>query len=128
MHRRTIGAVTGAALRPYGIAAVTVAASLLVRLPMQPILGTQYAYVLFYPAVFAAAWIAGVRGRLAAGVLSAVCARHFFLEPADSVFLALTADPIAEAIFFASCVIVAYMSEQGSRRSPCRPATSERTK
>jgi signal transduction histidine kinase len=116
--------VTGAALRPYGIAAVTVAGSLVVRLPLQPILGAQYAYVLFYPAVFAAAWIAGLRGGLAAGLLSAVCARHFFLEPADSVVLAQTADRIAEAIFLASCVMVAYMSEQ-RRRAITRAATRE---
>jgi K+-sensing histidine kinase KdpD len=79
---------------------------------------------LCYPAVFAAAWIAGLRGGLAAGVLSAVCARHFFLEPADSFFVAQTADRIAEAIFFASCVMVAYMSEQ-RRRAITRAAARE---
>ena len=116
--------VTRAALRAYGIAAVTVAASLLVRLPLQPILGTQYAYVLFYPAVFAAAWIAGLRGGLAAGVLSAVCARYFFLQPADGFFLARIEDRLAEVIFIASCVMVAYMSEQ-RRRAITRAAARD---
>ena len=104
-----------AAFRPYAIAAMTIAASLVVRLPLQPILGTQYAYVLFYPAVFATAWLAGMRGGIAAGVLSAVCARHLFLDPAGSLFLTRTADQIAEVIFLVSCVMVAAISEQRSR-------------
>ena len=116
--------MTRAALRAYGIAAVTVAASLLVRLPLQPILGTQYAYVLFYPAVFTAAWIAGLRSALAAGVLSAICARHFFLQPPDTFFLARTEDRIAEMIFLASCVMVGYMSEQ-RRRAIARAAARD---
>ena len=107
--------MTGAALRPYGIAAATVATSLVLRLPLQSILGTEYAYVLFYPAVFAAAWLADLRGGLAAGVLSAVSARHFFIRPADSFFIARVEDRIAEVIFLASCVVVACMSEQRRR-------------
>jgi signal transduction histidine kinase len=116
--------VNRAAFRPYGIAAIAVAASLLVRLPLQPILGTQYAYILFYPAVFAAAWVAGLRGGLAAGVVSAVCARYFFIQPQGSIFMPRTDDRIAEVIFVASCVMVAYMSEQ-RRRALARAAARD---
>ena len=108
-------AVTRAAFRPYGIAATTVAASLLLRLPLQPILGTEYSYLLFYPAVFAAAWLAGLRGGLAASVLSAVLARYLFIQPVGRLFLVRTEDRIAEAIFLASCLMVSYMSEQRRR-------------
>jgi signal transduction histidine kinase/ActR/RegA family two-component response regulator len=116
--------VTGAALRPYGIAAAAVAAALLVRLPLQPLLGVQYAYVLFYPAVFAAAWIAGLRGGLAAGLLAAVCARYLFIYPARELPLQRTEDRIAEAIFIGSCVMVSYISEQ-RRRAITRAAARD---
>ena len=103
---------------------MTVAASLVLRLPLQSILRAQYAYVLFYPAVFAAAWLAGLRGGLAAGVLSVISARHFFLEPAASLSLARTEDSIAEVIFLVSCVMVGYMSEQ-RRRAMARAAVRD---
>ena len=107
--------MTAGRFRPYWIAAATVAASLLIRLPLQRILGVQYAYVLFYPAVFAAGWIAGLRGGVASAVLSCLCARYFFLEPADSILLLGIAERIAEVIFFASSVAVSYMSEERRR-------------
>jgi K+-sensing histidine kinase KdpD len=105
-----------AAFRPYAVAAAAVAASLLVRLPLQPILGNQYAYLLFYPAVIAAAWIAGLRGGLAAGLLSVICARQLFLQPGDGFLVARIEDRIAEGIFIASCVMVAWMSERRRTR------------
>ena len=74
----------------YGFAVLCVVLALGIRLALQPLLGTQFPYIIFFFAVLLAAWLGGFWPGVLAVVLSAIGTAAFIL-PLDG--LALTSTP-----------------------------------
>jgi len=96
--------------RPYLIGIAACAAGWLIRLPLLPWLGTSYPYLHLYPAVLAAAWLAGARAGITAAVLSAVSVQSLIPVAADTVFV--SGHNIATLVFLAAALIVSAVAEE----------------
>ncbi len=95
----------------YALAALIVLAFLLVRLALQPWLGTTVPYLQFFPAIMLAARVAGFGPGILATVLSAAAATYFFLMPAFSFHLMFTADRVSVPLFLAVGVALVWLME-----------------
>jgi len=84
----------------YAIAIGLVGAAVLVRILLQSVFGSSYAYTAFYPAVILAADLAGRRSGLLATALSGGVAYWFFVEP--RLELKLTPQGFGPLVFFAA--------------------------
>ena len=94
--------------RSHGVAvalAIVLIAALL-RLFFLQALGTELAFITFYPAVMIAALYGGLRGGIAATLASAVVADYFWMAPAGSLILTRPIDWVALAIFVGSGILV----------------------
>jgi signal transduction histidine kinase len=95
---------------PYGVAVAAVACALLLMLRITP-LRADTPFLLFFPAVMAAAWYGGLGPGLVATALSAVSALYFILPPAFS--FALTGVTGLQLAFFIAVGV--FMSALQSR-------------
>src|SRR5205823_14285738 len=73
------------ALKPYGVAVVTVGLALPVAQALWPSIRPTVSPV-FLAAVMVAAWFGGLRGGLLATALASLVMDYFFLEPAYALF------------------------------------------
>src|SRR3984957_5925350 len=64
-----------------GVAVVAPAVTLLVRWPLDVVLGDRVLYMAFFPAVLLASYFGGFWPALLAPVLSALAATYFLVEP-----------------------------------------------
>jgi len=98
--------------RPHGIAVAlaSVLISALVRLIFLQALGTELAFITFYPAVMIGALYSGLRGGVAATLASAVVADYFWMQPMGSLILARPTDWLALAIFVGSGIFVSWVA------------------
>ena len=110
-----MGAVSGHRVRPYLIAAAVFSAAVLVRLALAPYLGTQYAYLQFYPAVFVAAWFGGAPAGLTVTVLSALWTQYYLVGPQNSLAAGSIGDLVAEGVFVLSGAMMSLMAHTRDR-------------
>ncbi|HEV2854668.1 MAG TPA: ATP-binding protein [Thermoanaerobaculia bacterium] len=75
------------ALLRYGGAALLVLLAALIRWPLNPVLGMSAPFLLFFPAIAAAAWLGGLGPGLVATGLSALLADYFWMAPAHRLHL-----------------------------------------
>src|SRR5438045_2667744 len=85
--------------RRYGVVLLTVAAALLLRWPLWSVLGSDLAFLLFWPAVVFCAWYGGFRAGLMATLLSSLAACYFLLVPHFSFDVAHPAGVFGLAVF-----------------------------
>ena len=71
----------------FSVAAAAVTLATLLRLWLDPILGSQAAFPTYYAAVMFTAWYGGLLPSLAALVAGALLADYLFIEPRGSIFL-----------------------------------------
>ena len=76
----------------------TTAAAVIVRLVFLQALGTQVAFITFYPAVIISALYGGFWPGLLAAVFSAVLADYFWIEPVGHFYMAQTAGWLSVAV------------------------------
>ncbi len=89
------GVTWSAALRPYGIALVAIAAALAIRLTLESFLAGNASYLFFLPAVLIASAVGGWGPGLFATILGLVCAVFFVID----VRAVVAADIINAAVF-----------------------------
>jgi signal transduction histidine kinase len=65
----------------YGFAVLAVLVALLIRWPLQPVLGEDVLFLFFFPAIAVAAWFGGMGAGLLATALSTLASAVFFLSP-----------------------------------------------
>ena len=106
------------------LAAAMVLAATAVRLAFLTGLGTEFPFLLFYPAVILAALYGGRRAGLLATVLSAVTADYFWIKPAYRFAIAQPADGLALVVFLLTGAMVAWVSET-LYRARARAAAAE---
>lgn len=83
----------------YGTAILTTGIAIWVRASLQPWLGNQCEFSLFYLSVLAKLWIAGTRPAIFAIVLGSIAAAHFFIEPESSIYIQDVPDLVQWLIF-----------------------------
>ena len=96
----------------YGIAVALVLAATVLRLVFLEIVGTQVAFITFYPAVILAALYGGLRAGALATVLSAVFAGYFWMEPLRSLIVERPGDWIATGVFVITCLTISWIVER----------------
>jgi signal transduction histidine kinase/CheY-like chemotaxis protein len=107
------------ALLRYGGAVLAVALSVLIRLPLQPLLGGGVPFLFFFPAIVAASWYGGLGPGLLATALSTLTADYLFLPPVYSFGLPNLASGVQAALFAAIGVFISLLNERlhGARRA-----------
>jgi PAS domain S-box-containing protein len=94
----------------FAIAVAAVAASVGMRLAMDPILDRRLPFILLYPAVMAASWAGGFWPGVVATLLSTATALHFWI-PAPHSVLAEPADAMGILIFAVFGVAASALNE-----------------
>jgi signal transduction histidine kinase len=110
-------------LLKYGLAFITVGLALLLRLLLQPQLGTQALLMPFVVAVLIASWHGGEGPGLLATALSAVAAVFFFMEPVYSLAVSSPADLLQLALFALVGLLVSWRNEGALRAREKTTAT-----
>ncbi|HKV11003.1 MAG TPA: GAF domain-containing sensor histidine kinase [Thermoanaerobaculia bacterium] len=119
-----------AALR-YGFAVLTVLVAILVRWPLQSILGDSVPFLFFFPAVAAAAGFGGLGAGLLATALSTVASAVFFLAPELSITVSGLSGTVQLFLFSGIGAFISLLSEalhQARRRAEAVAAESVRQK
>lgn len=115
-----------AAAQTFGLIFVSVAASTLVRLALNPLFGTRAAFIMFFPAVVFSAWVGGWLGGLTGLMLSTLAAVYFFLNPAHTLFISNHADQLTLVVFVVVGLSVsAISSAQHKSRRDAEAAAEE---
>jgi len=99
----------------YVVAVALTAAAAIVRLVFLQALGTQVAFVTFYPAVMIAALYGGLRPGLLAAVLSAALADYFWIEPVGQFAIGHISGWLGIAVFLFSCAMISVITESMHR-------------
>ncbi len=107
---------SGAPLEPrrllrYASVVGSVAVAALLRVPLQPILGSRAAYVNLFPAIVYSAWVAGLGGGLLATALCAVLAASFILPHAPARRVADPADQLSLLVFVVVGVAISVLGQ-----------------
>src|SRR5439155_21420719 len=95
----------------YSVAVLAPAISLLIRWPLQPVLGDAVPHMAFFPAVMVAAYLGGFWPGLLATLLSAAAAAYFLIEPRYSFAIANPAHAVALALFVLVGTMLSILSE-----------------
>jgi two-component system sensor kinase FixL len=99
-------------LKRYGVALLLVAASLLLRLSVQPWLGVKIPYLQFFPAIVVAAWFGGFGPGVLAVALSAALAAFFFVAPIGSFAIADATDLVSLLLFAGTGVALSWFNHR----------------
>jgi PAS domain S-box-containing protein len=100
------------ALLRYGVALLALALAVLVRLPLQPLLGDASPFLFFFPAIMAAAWYGGLGPGLLATGLSALTANYFFMPPTFSFRVPHLASAVQIVLFTGIGLFVTLLNER----------------
>jgi len=100
-----------ASWREYGLAVGLVAASVLVRSALAPLLGSKVPYLHFFPAILVAGWYGGLGPGVAATVLSTLAAMYMFLTP-PGVAVGDPADIFSLVLFVVTGVMIAWLNHR----------------
>src|SRR5262249_5055321 len=101
------------------------AVTLLVRWPLDVVLGDRVLYMTFFPAVLLAAYFGGFGPGLLATVLSGLAATYFLVHPLFSLEITTVHDAVAVTLLVLVGAVISGLSES-LHRSRGRVAASER--
>src|SRR5579872_5622553 len=85
--------------RRYGFALIAVAVASLLRYALSKLLGANLPFLLFYPAIWLVAWMAGLGPGVFAVALSEVSAVYLLFGPANTSALGLPLNPNGLILF-----------------------------
>jgi PAS domain S-box-containing protein len=95
----------------YVVAVLAVAAAVVARLLLAPILDNNVPFITFFPAVLVAAWYGGLLPGLLSVVLASLAVGYFVVPPAYSFNITRTADQLALLLFVMVSLSVIAMTE-----------------
>ena len=94
----------------YGVAALSVALAVALKLLLDPLITDQSPFLLLAAAVMVGAWFGGLGPGLLATALGALAANYFFLPP-DGSFTPLGVAFLPLALFAVQGVLISYLTE-----------------
>ncbi|MFM8331532.1 MAG: PAS domain S-box protein, partial [Candidatus Methylumidiphilus sp.] len=109
--RRMLGRAHNEAWHRYGVAAALVLAAAGLRLVFLQALGTQVAFVTFYPAVMFAALYGGWRAVVLAAALAVALADYLWIEPVGTFAIAQPSAWLGIMVFLFSCAMISAITE-----------------
>jgi K+-sensing histidine kinase KdpD len=71
-------------LARYGLAVVAGAATVVLRLALDPIWGVQLPFITLFPAIILSAWLGGLEPGLLTTAITGLAAKYYWIEPAHS--------------------------------------------
>jgi PAS domain S-box-containing protein len=86
-------------LARYGVSLLAVAAAMLLRWPLWPLLGGELPFLVLWPVVMFSAWFGGLGPGLFATFLSTAAAAYFLLEPRSSLAVGKPTDLAGLGLF-----------------------------
>ena len=98
-------------LLQYGVTLAAVAAAVVVRWLLDPLLGDHLPFATFFVAVVIAAWVGGLRPALLATVLGFLLSLYFFVPPRYSIMLPTGPRLVGLATYFMVSLIIAGFGE-----------------
>jgi signal transduction histidine kinase len=101
----------GDAVWPYAVAILAVAAATLVRMALDPLVGTQVPAATYYFAVFFAAWYGGMGPSILALALGFLSAAYFFCEPRWSFAMHVVEVQVEMGLYVIVGLSSVYLSE-----------------
>jgi len=107
--KRTLSKEKLSTLLRYGVAALSVALGLIVRLPLQSLLGTSTPFLTFFPAVLISAIYGGFGAGLFATFLSGLIANYFLVPPAFSFSINNLSDVTNLILYFVVGGIISWL-------------------
>ena len=108
---RSPGSVASSPLTRYGVTVAAVAAAMLARWLLDPLLGDHHPFATFFAAVAVASWVGGLRTALLATALGFVLAAVFFVPPRLSVLGTSGPHLIGLGMYFVVCLTFAGFGE-----------------
>ncbi|MFP5287381.1 MAG: ATP-binding protein, partial [Thermoanaerobaculia bacterium] len=107
----------------YGIAVLAVSLLILVRMPLNSIIGAAAPFLFFFVAILIAGWYGGRGPGLLATGLSALASQYFWIQPYYAFHGISTRDTILVALFLGVGTVLALLSD-GFRRVRLRAEAS----
>jgi K+-sensing histidine kinase KdpD len=95
----------------YAVGVLVVVVATVIQWELMPLLPSPQS-LLFYPAVFAAAWFSGLGPGIVAAALSALSIAYFFLPPSFSLVISSPRDQLDLAIFTTLSIVLVLMLAQ----------------
>jgi PAS domain S-box-containing protein len=104
---------------PYGLAVVSVALAIWMRLLLDPVLGAQLPFATLFFAVLLASWYGGIRPALLAVLLGGLAAEFFLLPPRNSFAVRGLDQQVALVLYFGISLGIALLggAMQSARRT-----------
>jgi two-component system CheB/CheR fusion protein len=105
------------AVRPYVIAVISTGSATWLRSLLDPFLGTECPFSLYYLSVLLTAWLAGTYPAIVSLLLGTLFAAHFFIPPAASIYISDPSDVVNAAIYvFVNCVAIGLFAATDRQR------------
>jgi len=101
--------------RRYAIALFSVAAAVLLRWVLIPVLHDNFPFITLYGAVAIAVWYGRWRPAALASLVGYVAARYLFFAPADSAAFTVVSEIVALTAYSLSCGMIVYFGERMHR-------------
>ena len=103
--------------RRYGLALIAVAGASLLRYALSKLLGANLPFLLFYPAIWLVAWMAGLGPGVFAVALSEVSAVYLLFGPANTSALGLPLNPNGLILFSIAGVALSALTDTYRKRA-----------
>jgi PAS domain S-box-containing protein len=107
------------------IAIASVAAAILLRSLLDPILDDQLALITLYGAVAITVWFAGLRYAVLTTLAGYVLANYLFIQPRGSFHIGSSASLVGFALYMVSCSLIIFFGERTNRAERRRHETDE---
>jgi PAS domain S-box-containing protein len=108
----------------YGIAIAALAAAVLLRWLLDPVMGDSLPLVTLFGAVAAAAWVGGVRPAVLVVILGYAACNYLFVEPRGEISLAESRDVVGLIAYLFTCSLIIGFGE--AMRRALRRASESR--
>lgn len=99
----------------YVIAVLFVAAALLIRLTLNPVLGTSIPFAIFFLAIILVSWFCHLGPSVMSVLASTLLATYYFVPPQGSIQVATTADWIGQILFLGVSGVLIVLRESNRR-------------
>jgi signal transduction histidine kinase len=100
----------------YLLAMLATAVALLLRLLLNPLLGTYVPYITFFPAIAFCAWYCGIGPSIWVTILALLAAQYWFIAPTHSLRVAGVEQAVGIVAFLMVCGIIIAISGVHRRR------------